>query len=43
MGVVPILFAEVLFAEEEIMNEFRRARDEIKEKVKKLIEEISNE
>jgi arsenate reductase len=27
--------------EEEIMNEFRRARDEIKEKVKKLIEEIS--
>jgi len=27
--------------EEEIMNEFRRARDEIKEKVKKLIEEIA--
>ncbi len=27
--------------EEEIMNEFRRARDEIKERVKKLIEEIS--
>jgi arsenate reductase len=27
--------------EEEIMNEFRRARDEIKDKVKKLIEEIS--
>jgi arsenate reductase (thioredoxin) len=27
--------------EEEIMKEFRRARDEIKEKVKKLIEEIS--
>lgn len=27
--------------EEEIMNEFRRARDEIKEKVKKLIEDIS--
>jgi arsenate reductase len=26
--------------EEEIMNEFRRARDEIKEKVQKLIEEI---
>ena len=26
--------------EEGIMNEFRRARDEIKEKVKKLIEEI---
>ena len=30
-----------LGTEEEIMNEFRRARDEIKEKVKKLIEEIS--
>jgi arsenate reductase len=29
--------------EEEIMKEFRRARDEIKERVKKLIEEISNE
>ena len=28
--------------EEEIMKEFRRARDEIKERVKKLIEEISN-
>jgi len=27
--------------EEEIMKEFRRARDEIKERVKKLIEEIS--
>jgi len=27
--------------EEEIMSEFRRARDEIKEKVRKLIEEIS--
>jgi arsenate reductase len=27
--------------EEEIMNEFRRARDEIKEKVKKLIEEVA--
>jgi len=27
--------------EEEIMNEFRRARDEIKEKVQKLIEEIA--
>jgi len=27
--------------EEEIMNEFRRARDEIKERVKKLIEEIA--
>jgi arsenate reductase len=26
--------------EEEIMNEFRRARDEIKQKVQKLIEEI---
>ena len=26
--------------EQEIMNEFRRARDEIKEKVQKLIEEI---
>lgn len=26
--------------EEEIMNDFRRARDEIKERVKKLIEEI---
>ena len=30
-----------LGTEEEIMNEFRRARDEIKEKVKKLIEEIA--
>jgi len=29
--------------EVEIMKEFRRARDEIKERVKKLIEEISNE
>ena len=29
--------------EVEIMKEFRRARDEIKEGVKKLIEEISNE
>ncbi|MGQ9571263.1 MAG: arsenate reductase (thioredoxin) [Thermodesulfovibrionales bacterium] len=29
--------------EEEIMKEFRRARDEIKERVKKLIEDISNE
>jgi len=29
--------------EEEIMNEFRRARDEIKEQVKKLIDEISAE
>jgi len=28
--------------EEEVMREFRRARDEIKEGVKKLIEEISN-
>ncbi|MFH1702122.1 MAG: arsenate reductase (thioredoxin) [Nitrospirota bacterium] len=28
--------------EVEIMKEFRRARDEIKERVKKLIEEISN-
>jgi arsenate reductase len=28
--------------EEEIMKEFRRARDEIKERVKKLIGEISN-
>ncbi len=28
--------------EEEIMKEFRRARDEIKERVKKLVEEISN-
>ncbi len=28
--------------EEEIMNEFRRARDEIKKKVQKLIEEIAN-
>jgi arsenate reductase len=27
--------------EQEIMNEFRRARDEIKEKVQKLIEEIA--
>ena len=27
--------------EEEIMKEFRRARDEIKERVKKLVEEIS--
>ena len=27
--------------EEEIMSEFRRTRDEIKEKVRKLIEEIS--
>jgi arsenate reductase len=27
--------------EEEIMNEFRRARDEIKEKVQKLIEEVA--
>lgn len=27
--------------EEEIMNEFRRARDEIKERVKELIEEIT--
>jgi len=25
------------------MKEFRRARDEIKERVKKLVEEISNE
>ena len=30
-----------LGTEEEIMNEFRRAREEIKEKVKKLIEEIA--
>ena len=29
--------------EVEIMKEFRRARDEIKERVKKLVEEISNE
>jgi arsenate reductase len=29
--------------EEEIMNEFRRARDEINEQVKKLIDEISAE
>ena len=29
--------------EMEIMKEFRRARDEIKERVKKLVEEISNE
>ena len=29
--------------EAEIMKEFRRARDEIKERVKKLVEEISNE
>jgi arsenate reductase len=29
-------------AEEEIMNEFRRARDEIKEKVQGLVTEISN-
>lgn len=28
--------------EQEIMNEFRRARDEIKEKVQKLIEEVAN-
>jgi arsenate reductase len=28
-------------AEENIMKEFRRARDEIKEKVKKLIEEVA--
>jgi arsenate reductase len=28
--------------EEEIMKEFRRARDEIKDRVKKLIEEISD-
>jgi arsenate reductase len=27
---------------EEIMNEFRHARDEIKEKVQKLIEEVAN-
>jgi arsenate reductase len=32
-----------LGTEEEIIKEFRRARDEIKEKVKGLIEEISNE
>jgi arsenate reductase len=30
----------VIGTEEEIMSEFRRARDEIKEKVQKLIEEI---
>lgn len=29
--------------EEEIMNEFRRARDEIKEKVKLLIDEINKD
>ena len=29
--------------EVEVMKEFRRARDEIKEMVKKLVEEISNE
>ncbi len=28
--------------EQEIMNEFRHARDEIKEKVQKLIEEVAN-
>jgi arsenate reductase len=28
--------------EQEIMNEFRRARDEIKEKVQKLIQEIAS-
>lgn len=29
-------------AEQEIMNEFRHARDEIKEKVQKLIKEVAN-
>jgi arsenate reductase len=30
----------IIGTEEEVMSEFRRARDEIKEKVQKLIEEI---
>jgi arsenate reductase len=32
----------IIGTKEEIMNEFRHARDEIKEKVQKLIEEVAN-